>query len=528
MVSRTDQRNVGAMHDGPAATDPDRVALVDGETGDEYRYAELAALVNRASNVFDDHGVTPGDRVPLLFDNSIRYPVVLFGAIRAGAVPVPVNWRLPRPQIEHVLDDCGGSVAVLAADPAVRETAVPAIRNTDEISIALVDGATDCAVGDTERIGLGNALEAAADTYDPVSVTADDPALQPYTSGSTGRPKGVVLTHGGVSWNVNAFVDHLSLDATERALVVTPLYHKNAMSGAIKPMIRTGGSTVILDEGDPQRALACIERYDVTYVTGVPVVFKRLVAAARSGEGRDLGSLEWVSCGSATVPESLADDIREVLGAELLEVYGLTEGGPVVTHTPREGPRKRGSAGRPLPGVETRVVDPGTGRECQRGEPGELLVSNPGVGAYVGQDVGGGKYFYLIDGRQYRRTGDLVHVDDDGYHFVHGRLDEMINVGGENVYPAEVEEVLQRHAAVLDVAVVPVPHAEKGSAPVAFVVTDGPASEADLQSFALERGPAYAHPRRVFLRDSLPETGTGKCDRDALAETARLLVDDPL
>ncbi len=351
-------------------------------------------------------------------------------------------------------------------------------------------------------------------------VAASTPAMQPYTSGSTGRPKGVVLTHGGIEWCTKAFVDHLSLDESDRGLVVTPLYHKNAMTGVVKPMLLCGGSVVVLREFDSEAAIEAIASHEVTYMTGVPAIYKRLVTAF-DGHGKgEMSSLSWASCGSAAVPDSLVATFEQTFDADLLEVYGLTEGGPVVTHSPREGARKLGSAGTPLPDVDTRVVDPDTGDEVQANDTGELWVSNPGLGTYYERPEANAERFVSRDGRRFLRTGDLVRKDEEGYHYIVGRLDDMMVVGGENLYPADVENRLLKHDAVADVAVVSVPHREKGEVPVAFVVRDGPVSSDDLKTFALTTGPAFAYPRRIYFESHLELSGTGKVDVEALRERA--------
>jgi acyl-CoA synthetase (AMP-forming)/AMP-acid ligase II len=312
----------------------------------------------------------------------------------------------------------------------------------------------------------------------------------------------------------------MMLDETDRALVAVPLYHKNAMAAAVKPILMAGGALVILPGFDAGEVIRAIARYRCTYVTGTPAMFRLVLNQKRLLAQHDVSSLRWAACGSAMVPPDLLREFEETFGAGIGEGYGLTEGGPVVFENPRFGPRKIGSTGLPLPGCEVRVVT-AAGREAAVGEAGELWTRNPGLarGYYKAPDLTAAKF----DGDGWLHTGDLVRRDEQGYYYILGRADDMINVGGENVYPKEVEDLLLLHPAVREAYVVPVPHAVKGEAPVAFVVLhDGRSATAEeLKRFALARGPAYAHPRTVLFLDEAPLGGTGKVDRQALRVRAR-------
>jgi acyl-CoA synthetase (AMP-forming)/AMP-acid ligase II len=524
-----DVTNLGAVYDSTATVTPARTAIIDGETETTLSYADLSTRVASVANAIEELGVGTADRVALCYPNTARYLVATLAVARAGAVPVPINVELGHEKITYIFEDCSASILLLSADEVVQEAVTPAIESATGIKLVAVDSDTvELSLSGTDVCSLRELAQDADDSHSPAPVSASDPAMQPYTSGSTGRPKGVVLSHGGVSWCTKAFVDHLQLDERERGLVVTPLYHKNAMTGVVKPMLECGGSFVVLEEFESATVIDAIDSYGVTYMTGVPAIYKRLVAEYDQTPDDDLSSLSWVSCGSAAVPKELVTAFETTFDAQLLEVYGLTEGGPVVTHSPRGGTRKTGSSGLALPAVETRIVDPTTGDPVSTGETGELLVSSPGLGTYHNRSDANQDRFECRNGSRYLHTGDLARKDGEEYHFIVGRLDDMMIVGGENLYPAEVEDRLQKHDAVADVAVVSVPHSEKGEAPVAFVVQKQPVTEDDLKQFALETGPAFAHPRRVFFTSRLPLGGTGKIDRESLRERALEAIDDEL
>ena len=504
------RRNFGDLAYVPVRAFPDRPAVMQGDVALTYR--QLDARMRRVAEMLRGLDMRPGSRVALLFPNEWPFVEAIFGSMRAGAVPVPLNVRLGYDTLRYCVEHSDAEVLVASGtlrDLALRLRAdVPAVR-------ALV------LTGDPHpgTLSYDRLLADAPAAGESEAVAPDDVCMQPYTSGSTGRPKGVLLTHAGQYWNGDAVRRIMMLDETDRALVAVPLYHKNAMAAAVKPILMAGGALVILPGFDAAEVIKAIDRYRCTYITGTPAMFRLILNQKRLLAEHDVTSLRWAACGSAMVPPDLLREFEETFGASISEGYGLTEGGPVVFESPRFGPRKIGSCGLPLPGCEVRAVTT-DGREAGVGEPGELWTRNPGLarGYYKAPDLTARKF----DGDGWLHTGDLVRRDDHGYYYVLGRLDDMINVGGENVYPKEVEDLLLLHPAVREAFVVPVPHAVKGEAPVAFVVLhEGCAATAEeLKQFCLARGPAYAHPRAVLFVDQAPLGGTGKVDRQTLRARA--------
>ena len=520
-------QNLGTLHESAAKLAPDSVAILTGDGGERITYSDLADRIAEAANALESLGVERGDRVALFFTNELTYLYLFFGAARMGAVPVPMNVQATSETLAYILDDSGTDLLIASGTPDTLADAIDAVAAADaEITVA-VDGDPSAVGFDGPVVSYADAGTAAGTERQAVDVEPDEAAFQPYTSGSTGRPKGVVLTHTGTMWNAHSVRKAHLFDENERGIVATPLYHKNAMAQAVKPLFLAGGSVVVMDGFDPEAVLDAVERFDVTYLTGVPAMYK-LLLQSDALDRTDLSSVSWAVCGSDTVPESLHESFADAFDAPLLEAYGLTEGGPVVAMSPRWGVRKTGSTGLAIPGAETVIVDPETSQELPADDTGELLVSSPGIGRYYDRSGGADEAFETRDSRRYLHTGDLARKDDQGYHYIVGRLDDMLVVGGENVYPAEVEERLKRHPAVSDVAVVSAPHDIKGEAPVAFVVAERPVTEDELKQFFLDHGPAYAHPRRVFFREHLPLTGTGKIDRDELEVAARECIDGAL
>ncbi|MBI4014239.1 MAG: acyl--CoA ligase [Candidatus Rokubacteria bacterium] len=498
--------NLGHLFDVPLRLTPDAVAAIQDET--TLTYGRLEERVCRMANVLVGLGVGGGDRVALMFGNDWRFLEAFFAPMRLGAVSVPLNIRMGDEALAYVLEDAEAKVLIAGRDQGARARTLAG--QAKALGHLLVDGPD----GD-----YAPRMEAASPRFRRRRVDPEAVCMQPYTSGSTGRPKGVLLAHRGQIWNADVIRKMACLDHTERALVAVPLYHKNAMIGAVKPFLLCGGSLVILPGFDPVAVIRAIDRHRVTYLTGVPAMYKLMLAEQDALATHDVRSVRYALCGSAEVPEELLAEFQRVFGAPIAESYGLTEGGPVPCANPRYGLKKRGSCGVDVGQAENRIlrVD---GSACDVDEVGELVCRNPGLakGYWKLPEVTAQK---LRDG--WLHTGDLMRRDRDGYYYFVGRKDDMINVAGENVYPKEVEDLLLRHPGLKDACVVPASHATKGWVPVAYVVARDPAaapSEEALKRFFLERGAPYAHPRRVVFLDRLPLGGTGKLDRAALKRMA--------
>lgn len=503
--------NFGEFFSASVRLDPDKPALLEGER--TVSYAELDRRCNQVAHLLSERGVGRGDRVALLFENQIEVIELTFGTMRAGAVPVPLNSELAENQLARIAGHCEADVLIAGGSLQQRAKRILG-RMRDVPRIVLVDA---------DRPDVGESYPAARRAADPehpaVAVSPDDICMMPYTSGSSGEPKGVLLTHGGCYWCVNMLRRVMLLEPSERALVAVPLYHKNGMLGAVKPFLMAGGSVVLLRSFDAAGALRAIERHRVTYVTGVPAMYRLMIQELKA-DRFDLSSLDWGIVGSAEVPSDLFAEVEAAFGMRLVESYGITEGGPEVALTPRWGVRRSGWSGLVVPGVEARIVDPDDpSEEVEYGAIGELLVRSPGVAKGYYKSPAVTALRFLEDG--WLRTGDLACLDERGYLKIVGRIDDMINAGGHHVFPKEVEDRLLGHPAVVDACVVAQRHEIKGQVPVAFVVpVDGTVAEAELKQWCLERGPAYAHPRRVYFRDALPLNGTGKFDRRLLADEA--------
>lgn len=482
-----------------------REAVVDlsGDEAKTFTFEELDDLANAVARALVARGVRRGDRIGVMALNRIEYLAVFFGAMRMGATPTPINVKLARDMVRMIIADAG--CTVLFAEPEFKGLAPPGI----------------------DIVEFGAAFDGFLDPgpFEAIEPAPEDVAVQPYTSGSTGRPKGVLLNHAGQFWGPSMA---RWMEPDGAYLVAAPLYHKNALM-VTKSAFYVGAKIVLLPRFDAKSYLEAVEAYRPSTISGVPAMIAMLVREQETLARADLSSIKEVSMGSAAAPPALLDQVRDAFNAPKIMIqYGVTEGGPRMFGEHPDGlPRPLGSCGAPLAGGEVKLVqDPDDPSDPGGAHAGELWVRNPGVmlGYHNLPDATAEK----LPGDGWFRTGDILRRDADGFYWFVSRADDMFNCGGENIYPAEVEAVIEKHEAVLQSAVVPVKHAVKGEAPVAFVVVKAEAGvdEADIKRFALENGPAYAHPRRVFFMESLPLASTNKVDRTLLKAHASKLAAD--
>jgi long-chain acyl-CoA synthetase len=509
--------NLGYIFQDALRLIPTQEVLIQGDT--RYTYSQLDENCDRVAGGLKQLGVQQGDRVALLFGNHYRYLEALLGCMRLRAIAVPLNARLSEEAWLYVLSD--SEAKVLMVSGSMLQPGLKLAEKLPQVRVVV-----DSPPSGHDYLRYDEMIASAPPQFERTATAFDDICMLPYTSGSTGKPKGVLLTHGGQIWNADIERKALMIDDTERALVAVPLYHKNAMLGAVKPFLLVGGSIVILHGFDAAEVLRAIHRFGVTYITGVPAMYKMMLTEMERTPEIDVSSLRYAVCGSAEVPEQLLEQFARVFGSPIAESYGLTEGGPVPVINTRWALKKRGSCGCAFPGCEVKLVAQDGVTEVGPNEPGELITRNPGLakGYWKLPEVTAQRF---QDG--WLRTGDLLRKDEDGYFYFVGRRDDVIDVGGERVYPKEVEDILLRHTNIRDACVVPAPHPVKGKAPVAFVTerVPGQTSEADLKNFYLSTGSAFAHPRRVIFLEKLPLNSTGKFDRKQMTDMASELVLEP-
>jgi len=489
----------------------DKVATIDLHDPANPREVSYDAFDRRCdafARGLSNLGLGVGDRIAVMALNRTEYLEVLFGALRAGCVPVPINVKQAAETVGHIIRDSGTRHVFAEADWM---------------------GLVPEGVPTTDLDGTGSDGYEAFLDYGPfqsVAVEADTVSMQIYTSGTTGQPKGVLLTHRGQGWASRVITAARRLKDDDRVLMSAPFFHKNALV-AIKTCLCPGSTFVILPRFDAKAVIRAIDDYKCTMTTGVPTMLYMILAEKELLSESDVSSVRIVSMGSAPASDSLLAGIREAFPTAAIRYnYGTTEGGPITFgwFHPKGLERPPASIGYPMEGCEFKLIDGPSANE------GELVSRNPGVAlGYHNNPEATAKQFR--DG--WYHTGDVLRLDEDGWAYFVGRVDDMFVCGGENIYPAEVETLLCRHPGIRQAAVLPFAHEIKNEVPYAFVVAEpvaGRGTELDedaVKQHAIRNGPAYAHPRRVFFLDELPLMGTNKVDTVALRALAEAEAEQP-
>jgi long-chain acyl-CoA synthetase len=478
---------------------PDAVALRDGER--ELLYGDLDQRSNRLAQALRASGVGAGTRVAYLDRSSPEVIELLFAASKAGAVLVPLNWRLAPSELAAVVADA--RAPVLIAGPAYRGVAEDVL---DRLSPA------------PDLIVVGEAYErwlAAHEPRDPGERgRAHDVIVQMYTSGTTGVPKGVLTTHRNLAVTAQTSL-RWAFDERSVSLTPLPMFHIGGIGWAYCGLWH-GATTILVRDFEPAGVLDILERERVTNAVLVPTMLQMLTAVPGAAE-RDYTALRSIAYGAAPITTPVLKATLRTFGCSLLGLYGLTEStGGVVALEPEDhdpgGPREHllRSAGRPYPWVELRIADPATGGRVGADVVGEVWLRGPNITPGYFNRPAETAAALTPDG--WLRTGDGGYVDEDGYLFLTDRIKDMIVSGGENVYPVEVEEALAQHADVAEVAVIGVPHPHWGETVKAVIVPRPGARTGpdDLIAFARTRLAGYKLPRSVQFVDELPHTPSGK------------------
>ncbi|KRT77960.1 MAG: AMP-dependent synthetase and ligase [Armatimonadetes bacterium CSP1-3] len=490
-----------------ADRDPEKIALIDG--GRRLTYQALRDRVGSLAGGLRALGVRRGDRVAVLSMNRGEYIEVLFASARLGAVLVPLNWRLTARELAFQLGD--SRPAVLVADPALGPL-VESLRDEAEArslehTVALAgEGAIDRSQAYATL--LDQPAAAAEGTF-------DDPLLIMYTSGTTGRPKGAVLTQGTQFWNSVNISTAIGLTERDVTLNVLPMFHTGGIGLYTLPTLHMGATAVLLRQFDPEAAVRLIEAHQVTAMFGVPSIYLMLLQS-ESFRGADLRRVRF-ACGGAPCPLVIIEAFRD-RGLLFQQGYGLTETAPTFTLIPAaDAFRKAGSVGKTALHVEGRVVDE-EGRDVPPGEVGEVWARGPNLFSGYWERPEADAEVFTPDG--WFRTGDLARMDAEGFLYIVDRKKDMLISGGENVYPAEVEEVLYRHPAVAEAAVIGVPNERWGEVPMAIVVTRPGQSVAaeELIRFCEAKLARYKIPKAVAFTDVLPRNAAGKVLKRVLRE----------
>lgn len=483
----------------------------------EVSAGELSRTAAEFAAGLAERGLRRGDRIAYLGFNSVTFFQTLFAAAHLGAVFVPVNFRLAADEVRHILNDCGAHTVVV--EEGHRELTESVMHDTPARCHVLADTDPQCPAAAAPAAvwtPLSELLSPGRPTREPVALYEDDLAVLMYTSGTTGRPKGVMLTHGIVWWNavnVDSVVDTRSDDVN---LAVAPLFHIGGLNALTLRTLLRGGTVVLRRGFDPEQCLRDLVRHRVNSLFAVPAMYAVLARVPGFAEA-DLTALRAAIVAGAPVPPQLVKDYAE-RGVLLQQAWGLTETAPFATYLPAGlTVRKAGSAGAPMPYTEVRLVDPVTGATIEEADTrGEICARGPNVttGYWNNPDATRAAF----DDAGWFHSGDIAHRDEDGCYYIVDRLKDMIISGGENVYPAEVERVLDSYPGVLDAAVIGVPDTKWGETVLAVLACEAGTSPTleEVRAFAGRHLARYKLPTRVLVAEQLPRNASGKLVKSEL------------
>lgn len=492
--------------------------------GKKIKYAELWDSCLRLAAVLAGLGLKKSDRVAVYMQNCPHFVISFLGSMRANAVVVPLNPMLVDNELRTLLGDSDAKAVITTTELYPK---IAGICKELGINNVIVGALTDYLPEDPqipvpdfmntipaviEGTNCWLSALAGASAPPPVEVGPDDLCLLPYTAGSTGVPKGCMHTHATVTSNVMGSVYWINGSPSVVSLAALPFFHVTGMVHCFLGPIAMGGTLVILTRWDRLAALAAIEKYQVSSWANITTMLVDLLATPGI-ESRDLSSLSFVGGGGAPLPAAVGEKFQQMTGLEYAEGYGLTEAISQTHWNPPDRPRP-GSIGIPVFGVDVRIVDVITLEEVPGGEQGEIVVHGPQIfKGYWQKPEATKEAFMEIQGKAFLRTGDIGRMDEDGYFYVLDRLKRMINAAGFKVWPAEVESILYKHPAVLEVCVIGVPDEERVENVKAFIVVRPEAADVSAEEiifWSKQQMSAYKYPRLIEFVDALPKSGAGK------------------
>jgi long-chain acyl-CoA synthetase len=487
--------------------------------GQKTTYAELDGAITKFASGLEKLGVKQGDHIALILGNSPHFVIGLYGALRLGATVIPVNPIYTADEIGYILNN-GDVKVVVALDMAIPlaekvHTLLPMVENF----IFCETSQDGIAKHVNEELTLLPKMKSFTEVIASGDIAFKGPALNDedvaiilYTSGTTGKPKGAMLTHKNLFSNASDVGDYLQMNDTDRVITTLPMFHVFCLTVALNAPLLRGATLLISPRFSPKEIFELAKEYEATVFAGVPTMYNFLYQYPE-GNSEDLKTLRLCISGGASLPVALLNNFENKFNVRISEGYGLSEASPVTCFNPLDRPRKAGSIGTSILHVENKIVNE-LGEEVPVGDVGELIVNGPNVmkGYYKMPEETAAA---IRNG--WLHTGDLARVDEEGYFYIVDRKKDMIIVGGYNVYPREVEEVLYNHTDIVEVAVLGVPDLNQGEAVKCFVVSKNPSlTEEQLLDYCRDHLAKYKVPSSIEFLEELPKNTTGKILRRAL------------
>lgn len=511
---------IGKLLDWSTTNYPSKSAIIYEEKKQIWTYAELNEKVNRFANSLAELGVKKGDVVSVFLYNTSEFVVTLFASAKLGAIFNPINYRLSASELQYIINDGNAKVLVFEQNVSDIVNSAKKLGMHVEHYIDVDNEATDSAYS------FYDLMEKGAVEQPSVEVTEEDMYILMYTSGTTGKPKGVLHRHRDMVHHSFLMIQCMGLTKNDIGLAVAPLNHTAELHTSFIPRLHVGATNVIIKNFDAQQVLQTISAEKVSHIFAAPTMVNMLLNV-KEFEKYDLSSLRMLGYGGASMAPVLIRRFQEATTAELVQMFGTTEMGPVMTVLFADEQLERaGSAGKAILSHEVKIVrvnEDGSpshpDNECAIGEIGEIIVKGPCMMK---------EYYRLPEATEealaygWYHTGDMASYDEDGYIWIRDRMDYMINTGAENVYPREVEDSLLEHPGVLDAAVVGKPDPTWGEIIIAFVVRkDGlTVTDEELDAFLKngEKLASFKRPREYHFVDELPKTASGKIQKYMLKQ----------
>ncbi len=499
-----------------AVRDPDRIALVEAQSGVRVSYASLDAQVSSTAAALLESGLIPsrsGDRVAMLMGNSIEFVITYFGIVRAGLVPIPLNPGYTTRELTEILEMSDSKVLLVSDQYA--ELGADSVPETCPAVLCEEVTSSRESIRNFVKGSMRKLIRRPDSKVVFPEIAPDDLGLLLFTSGTDGTAKGVMLTNANLVSNVSALLDLRNppiVSAEDTVLAVLPLFHVYGLNTVLTLAIAAGASVVMLDRFDATESLEVIEREHVTTVAGAPAMY--LMWSRVSNVASAMRPIRLLSSGGASLPVDVFNRFEELTGMRIFEGYGMTETSPVITSTVVDSRARAGCVGLPIPGTSIRIVSDGS-EDAEAGDPGEIWVKGPGVflGYWPNREDG-------PDSLGWFGTGDIGYQDEDGALHLVDRRRELIIVNGFNVFPREVEVALESLPDVAEAAVLGRPDTETGEAVSALIVL-APGSETTQDAITLEVAKSLARfkcPTQIRFVNTLPRSATGKIAKGRLRE----------
>ncbi|WHY90093.1 long-chain-fatty-acid--CoA ligase [Neobacillus cucumis] len=483
---------------------PDSIAYIYEDKSVTYK--EFSQLVDRVAAGLSAQGVGKGDGVALILGNSPEFIISYYGILRLGAFVVPINPLFTQGEIGYILENSQAKAVI--AHVSVEPKLTDVRKQLDNLKLVIYTETED------QEWTWKQLTRTSTHFYESPSINQEDLAVILYTSGTTGKPKGAMLSHRNLASNADSISKLLELQNIDRVVAVLPMFHVFCMTVCLSAPIATGATILIQPKFSPAEVVRAISDRKATVFAGVPTMYS-FINQLPEVTAEEFSSIRVCISGGASIPVELLQKFQNKFNVSILEGYGLSETAPLVAINPLKGTRKPGSIGVNIPGVISKVVNE-WGNELPRGAVGELVVQGPNVmKGYLGMPEATSAAF--MDGWFY--TGDLATMDEEGYLYIVDRKKDIIIVGGYNVYPREVEEVLYQHPAIVEAAVIGVPDGEYGEIVKAYVtVKDEKITINDIIQFCQDKLVKYKLPSQVEILEELPKNSTGKILRRELRQ----------